>query len=151
MWGRAFRATPHYRDQDHEPTVVGSSSRCPRKLCGVSVHWLSVFFINRAGSFHVFFGFVFCGQRLWAPRRTVRFELCDVTFVLQGKADVIKTFHQPPARVVVDLELDGHIACGHCAIFERHCQFCAWVFFQDLPQQFNVCLGANPGDEALLA
>src|SRR5699024_1901351 len=46
-------------------------------------------------------------------RRTLRLELGDRVGLTQGEPDVVESLHQPPTRVVVDLERDGDVPRGH--------------------------------------
>src|SRR5699024_8880564 len=53
-----------------------------------------------------------CWKRLGLKRRALGFKRGDVFFMLQRQANIIQTLHQPPARVVIDLEGHGHVVAG---------------------------------------
>src|SRR5690625_502934 len=66
---------------------------------------------------------VLCWQRLGLKRRALGFKRSDVFFMLQCQADVIQALHQPPARVVIDLEGHGHVITGDNPLHQIYSNF----------------------------
>ena len=69
----------------------------------------------------------------------------------QGQGNIVQTFHQRPAHVVIDLKSAGEITEARGLIFQRNRDLCAWISFEQFPELFTVVLADDPSNEALLA
>src|SRR5690554_5307356 len=96
-------------------------------------------------------GQVLRGQRRGAPRLAAGLELGDVPLVLEGQADVVEALHEPPARVVVDLERRDDVAARHGARDEVDGHLGAGLGLEDLPDELDVLGAHDRGEQALLA
>src|SRR5690348_4760546 len=90
-------------------------------------------------------------RRRRLPGRAARLEGVDLTGMAQRESDVVETFEQPPADVVVDLEGRGEVLGPHGLGLEVDRDLGAGLVLEQLPEQLDVVLLALRGHQAALA